>query len=143
VKTRRTRRISWRILHRQRKREVDSLPHPSRSSPSFGHLSLPSCTMSAVQMHCVRPDQSGVTNTLHYFSNGSAMLRFSWRKQEYVIPTMLILKALIGAPDREIFEHNYTNTFLTDPAGLLLCSFKMYSLYTRQRVLNTWATGSA
>lgn len=52
---------------------------------------------------------------------------------------MLILKALIGASDREIFEHvtmqDYTNTFLTDRVELLLRSFKMYSLYTGEQCL--------
>lgn len=67
------------------------------------------------------------------------MLRFSWRKQEYVIPIMLILKALIGASDREILEHvmmqDYENTFLTDRVELLLRSFKMYNLYTGDQCL--------
>src|SRR5271170_1335443 len=64
----------------------------------------PSYTSYAVQIRCVRPDQTSVTNNLHYLSNGNAMLRFTWRKQEYVIPIMLILKGLVGASDKEIFE---------------------------------------
>jgi DNA-directed RNA polymerase I subunit RPA2 len=99
----------------------------------------PSYTQYAVQMRCVRPDQSSITNTLHYLSNGNAMLRFSWRKQEYVIPIMLILKALVGASDKEIFEgiamQDYDNTFLTDRVELLLRSFKMYSLHTGDQCL--------
>ena len=67
------------------------------------------------------------------------MLRFSWRKQEYVIPIMLILKALVGASDKEIFEgvmmQEYHDTFLTDRVELLLRSFKMYSLYTGEQCL--------
>jgi DNA-directed RNA polymerase I subunit RPA2 len=106
--------------------------------PSFANRG-PSYTQYAVQIRCVRPDQSSITNTLHYLSNGSAMLRFSLRKQEYVIPIMLILKALIGASDREIFEYvmmqDYENTFLTDRVELLLRSFKMYSLYTGDQCL--------
>jgi DNA-directed RNA polymerase I subunit RPA2 len=98
-----------------------------------------SYTPHAVQIRCVRPDQSGMTNTLHYLSNGSAMLRFSWRKQEYVIPIMLILKALVGASDKEIFEgvmmQDYENTFLTDRVELLLRSFKQYSLRTGDQCL--------
>ena len=99
----------------------------------------PSYTPSAVQIRCVRPDQTSVTNTLHYLSNGSAMLRFSWRKQEYVIPIMLILKALTSASDKEIFEgimmQDYDNTFLTDRVELLLRSYKMYNLYTGHQCL--------
>jgi len=108
------------------------------SRPSFTGRG-PSYTPSAVQIRCVRPDQTSVTNTLHYLSNGSAMLRFSWRKQEYVIPIMLILKALTGASDKEIFEgimmQDYDNTFLTDRVELLLRSYKMYNLYTGDQCL--------
>ncbi|TBU28757.1 beta and beta-prime subunits of DNA dependent RNA-polymerase [Dichomitus squalens] len=106
--------------------------------PSFVNRG-PSYTPYAVQIRCVRPDQTGVTNTLHYLSNGSAMLRFSWRKQEYVIPIMLILKALVSASDKEIFEgvmmQDYEDTFLSDRVELLLRSFKMYSLYTGDQCL--------
>ncbi|TFY76650.1 hypothetical protein EWM64_g7363 [Hericium alpestre] len=106
--------------------------------PSFINRG-PSYTPYAVQIRCVRPDQTAVTNTLHYLSNGSAMLRFSWRKQEYVVPIMLILKALIGASDREVFEgimmQDYENTFLTDRVELLLRSFKVFRLYTGDQCL--------
>jgi len=108
------------------------------SRPSFANRG-PSYTPSAVQIRCVRPDQTSVTNTLHYLTNGSAMLRFSWRKQEYVIPIMLILKALTGASDKEIFEgimmQDYDNTFLTDRVELLLRSYKIYNLYTGEQCL--------
>ena len=67
------------------------------------------------------------------------MLRFSWRKQEYVIPIMLVLKALVSASDKEIFEgvmmQDYEDTFLSDRVELLLRSFKMYSLYTGDQCL--------
>ncbi|KAH7887491.1 hypothetical protein F5I97DRAFT_2009198 [Phlebopus sp. FC_14] len=122
-----------RYLILPRRNHVISLLRPSFTNRG------PSYTQYAVQIRCVRPDQSSVTNTLHYLSNGSAMLRISWRKQEYVIPVMLILKALIGASDKEIFEHvmmkDYGNTFLTDRLELLLRSFKMYSLYTGEQCL--------
>ena len=106
--------------------------------PSFVNRG-PSYTPYAVQIRCVRPDQTAVTNTLHYLSNGNATLRFSWRKQEYVIPIMLVLKALVGASDKEIFEgiimQDYENTFLTDRVELLLRSFKSYNLYTGEQCL--------
>ncbi|KAJ8588929.1 beta and beta-prime subunits of DNA dependent RNA-polymerase [Rhizopogon salebrosus TDB-379] len=123
-----------RYLILPRRNHVTSLLRPSFANRG------PSYTQYAVQIRCVRPDQSSVTNTLHYLSNGSAMLRFSWRKQEYVIPIMLILKALISTSDKEIFDHvmmqDYENTFLTDRVELLLRSFKMYSLYTGDQCLD-------
>ena len=52
---------------------------------------------------------------------------------------MLILKALVSASDREIFEgvmmQDYKNTFLTDRVELFLRSFKKYGLYTGTRCL--------
>ncbi|KAF9567413.1 beta and beta-prime subunits of DNA dependent RNA-polymerase [Agrocybe pediades] len=106
--------------------------------PSFANRG-PSYTQYAVQIRCVRPDQTSVTNTLHYLQNGSAMLRFTWRKQEYVIPIMLILKALVGASDKEIFEgimmQDYDNTFLSDRVELLLRSFKMFTMHTGEQCL--------
>ncbi|TFL05834.1 hypothetical protein BDV98DRAFT_560703 [Pterulicium gracile] len=99
----------------------------------------PSYTPYAVQIRGVRPDQTSCTNNMHYLSNGSAMFRFSWRKQEYVIPVMLIFKALVGASDREIFEgvvmEDYENTFLTDRVELLLRGFKMFGLQTGEQCL--------
>jgi DNA-directed RNA polymerase I subunit RPA2 len=67
------------------------------------------------------------------------MLRFSWRKQEYVVPIMLLLKALVGASDKEVFEgvvmQDYENTFLIDRAELLLRSYKI-SLHSSDRCLD-------
>ncbi|KIM25180.1 hypothetical protein M408DRAFT_220951 [Serendipita vermifera MAFF 305830] len=107
--------------------------------PSFVNRG-PSYTRYAVQIRGVRPDQTSVTNTLHYLSNGSAMFRFTLRKQEYLIPVMLLLKALVSASDLEIFEavvmQDYSNTFLTDRMELLLRTFKShYSLYTGDQCL--------
>ncbi|KAG5639686.1 hypothetical protein H0H81_005869 [Sphagnurus paluster] len=122
-----------RYLILPRRNHVISLIRPTFSNRG------PSYTPFAVQIRCVRPDQTSVTNNLHYLSNGSAMLRFSLRKQEYVIPIMLVLKALVGASDREIFEgimmQDYENTFLTDRVELLLRSFKMFTMHTGDQCL--------
>ncbi|KAF9464822.1 DNA-directed RNA polymerase I polypeptide 2 [Collybia nuda] len=122
-----------RYLILPRRNHVISLIRPSFSNRG------PSYTPYAVQIRCVRPDQTSVTNNLHYLSNGSAMLRFSLRKQEYVIPIMLILKALVSASDKEIFEgvimQDYENTFLTDRVELLLRSFKMFTMHTGEQCL--------
>ncbi|KAF7302187.1 DNA-directed RNA polymerase subunit beta [Mycena indigotica] len=122
-----------RYLILPRRNHVISLLRPTFAARG------PSYTQYAVQIRCVRPDETAVTNTLHYLSNGSAMLRFSWRKQEYVIPIMLVLKALVGASDKEIFEgvmmQDYGNTFLSDRVELLLRSFKMFTLSTGDQCL--------
>jgi DNA-directed RNA polymerase I subunit RPA2 len=76
---------------------------------------------------------------MHYLSTGGATLRFSWRKNEYMIPLMLILKALVSASDLEIFEGlvqgESDNTFLTDRVELLLRGFKNYGLKTGEQCL--------
>lgn len=91
-------------------------------------------TQYACQMRCVRPDQSSQTNTIHYLSNGNVTFRFSWRKNEYMIPVVMLLKALVGASDQEIFsglaQNVLEDTFRTDRIELLLRSFKNYCLPT-------------
>lgn len=123
-----------RYLILPRRNHVIALNRPSFQSRG------PSYTPYAIQMRCVRPDQTSVTNTLHYQTNGNAMLRFSWRKQEYVVPIMLLLKALVGASDRDVFEgvvmQDYENTFLIDRVELLLRSYKIYSLHSGDQCLD-------
>jgi len=81
-------------------------------------------TNMAVQMRCVKPDQTSKTVTLHYLHNGSINLRFSHRKQEYFIPVVLLLKALVDVSDREIYDAivagQGNNAFLTDRVELML-----------------------
>ena len=45
-------------------------------------------------MRCARLDQSTCTITLHYLSTGTLRLRLSIRKQEFMIPLIIILRAL-------------------------------------------------
>ncbi|RXK38794.1 DNA-directed RNA polymerase I subunit RPA2 [Tremella mesenterica] len=107
--------------------------------PSFAKRGV-SYTPYGCQIRCVRPDQSACTNTIHYLSNGGATLRFAWRKVEYMIPLMLILKALVNASDKEVFEGliqgEYDNTFLTDRVELLLRGQKNWGLYTGTQCLD-------
>jgi DNA-directed RNA polymerase I subunit RPA2 len=107
--------------------------------PSFTKRGV-SYTPYGCQIRCVRPDQTALTNTVHYLSNGGATLRFAWRKQEYMIPLVLILKALVDASDKEVFEGlvqgEYDNTFLTDRVELLLRGQKTWGLYTGAQCLD-------
>jgi DNA-directed RNA polymerase I subunit RPA2 len=101
-----------------------------------------------VAMRCARHngDQSSITNTVHYLTTGGATLRFVARKQEFLIPVILIVRALsgpesslfamgdadaaaggsssIGISDEEIYrrivQQDESNTFLVARAGLLL-----------------------
>lgn len=91
--------------------------------PAFGKRGAEYSNL-AIQMRCVKPDQSSKTITLHYLHNGSINLRFSHRKQEYFIPVVLLLKAMCDVSDREIYDAivagQTNNAFLTDRVELML-----------------------
>eukprot|EP00960_Hanusia_phi_P052352 761408-Hanusia_phi.AAC.1 len=77
-----------------------------------------SYTKFGCMMRCVREDQTGSTLTLHYLSTGNCTLSVKIRKQEYLIPAIMILKALTGSSDHQIFSNvvqgDATNTFVSD-----------------------------
>ena len=107
--------------------------------PSFENRG-PSYTKYGIQIRSVRPDQTSQTNVLHYLADGNVMFRFSWRKNEYLIPAMMILKALVETNDREIFEGIVgpavskdleAKQFVSDRVELLLRSYKGYNLIGR------------
>ena len=101
----------------------------------------PRYTKFGIQIRSVRPDQTPQANVLHYLGDGNITFRFTWRKNEYLIPVMMILKALIETNDREIFEGltgtsvggNVENTFMTDRVELLLRTYKDYKLQGKSR----------
>ena len=88
----------------------------------------PSYTSLGCQMKCVRSDMSSVTLTLHYLRDGRCNLRWSIRKQEFLVPVLLVLRALQDCSDREVYEQllrgDSTNTFLSDHVELLLRELK-------------------
>jgi DNA-directed RNA polymerase I subunit RPA2 len=108
--------------------------------PSFGNRGA-TYTKYGVLIRAVRPDQTSQTNVLHYLEDGNITFRFSWRKNEYLVPVMMILKALVETNDREIFEgivgpagsKALGNTFLTDRVELLLRTYKFYELYGKTK----------
>lgn len=104
-------------------------------------------------MRSVRSDQSSVTITLHYLNNGSSTLRFVLRKQEFLIPVIMIAKALINISDKEFFDRvvqgtykfivsyrsdktlctcigDTSNTFITTRIELLLRDAKSFNIFT-------------
>ncbi|KAL8954014.1 MAG: hypothetical protein Q9222_000136, partial [Ikaeria aurantiellina] len=94
-----------------------------------------------IQIRSVRPDQTSQTNVLHYLTDGNITFRFSWRKNEYLVPVMMILKALVESNDREIFEgvvgglgsRGVENTFMADRMELLLRTYKSYNLHGKAK----------
>ncbi|KAL8691368.1 MAG: hypothetical protein Q9218_003388 [Villophora microphyllina] len=98
-------------------------------------------TKYGLQIRCVRPDQTSQTNVLHCLNDGNITFRFSWRKNEYLVPIVMIMKALVETNDREIFEgivgrigsQGVENTFMADRVELLLRTYKAYGLYGKAK----------
>ncbi|KAI9754119.1 MAG: DNA-directed RNA polymerase I subunit RPA2 [Chaenotheca gracillima] len=94
-----------------------------------------------ISIRSVRPDQTSQSNVLHYLNDGNVTFRFSWRKAEFLVPVMMVLKALVETNDREIFEgivgsvntRGVENTFLTDRVELLLRTYKVYNLHSKTK----------
>mmetsp|Transcript_3987 Transcript_3987/g.7658 ORF Transcript_3987/g.7658 Transcript_3987/m.7658 type:complete len:492 (-) Transcript_3987:2463-3938(-) len=106
-----------------------------------------------VAIRCARSndDQTSITNTVHYLTTGGASLRFSGRKQEFLIPLILLLRALSwreggnassagsgsgavgsgGITDEEIYHRilqgDEENTFLKARAELLSQDAQRYT----------------
>lgn len=122
-----------RFLIVPRRNHVIALLRPSFSNRGAFY------TQHACQIRSVRADQSSLTNTLHYLSNGNVTFRFSWRKNEYMIPVVMIMKALVDVSDKDIFcdlaQNDFGDTFRTDRIELLLRAFKTYALPTGRQCL--------
>jgi len=90
-----------------------------------------------IQMRCVRSDQSSVTITLHYLNNGGATMKFTLRKQEFLLPVVTVLKAIMFLTDKEIFDRivqgDTGNTFLTTRLEVLLRDAKRNKLVTQSQ----------
>lgn len=97
-------------------------------------------TQYGIQIRCARPDQTTLTNVLHYLTDGNVMLRFSWRKTEYLVPVVMVLNALIETNDKAIFDGitagRGEEAFLAERVEGLLRTYKNYHLYTRHDTLS-------
>ncbi|EXJ89225.1 DNA-directed RNA polymerase I subunit RPA2 [Capronia epimyces CBS 606.96] len=103
----------------------------------------PTFSKFGIQIRSVRPDQTSQTNVLHYLTDGNVTFRFSWRKNEFLVPVVMILKALVDTNDREIAEGiigsssgpTTPSSFVSDRTELLLRTYKAYNLKTRAQTL--------
>jgi DNA-directed RNA polymerase I subunit RPA2 len=92
-----------------------------------------------VMMRCTRKDNTSVSVTMHYLNNGGATLRFVLRKQEFLLPVILVAKCLMELSDKELFDRmvagDVGNTFLTTRLELLLRDFKTYRCRSKAQCL--------
>jgi DNA-directed RNA polymerase I subunit RPA2 len=71
----------------------------------------PTYTDLGVVMRCSRytGDQSAITNTIHYLTTGGVNIKFLARKQEFLIPIIIILRALSGTAATMTTHHHQNN----------------------------------
>ena len=97
----------------------------------------PTYSDKGVSMRCVRGDQSSVTITLHYLTNGGITMKFVLRKQEFLLPVIIVAKALVNISDKELFDRiiqgDTGNTYLTTRLEILLRDTKDYNVYTQSQ----------
>ncbi|RGB37128.1 hypothetical protein C1646_741339 [Rhizophagus diaphanus] len=94
-------------------------------------------TEYGVQIRCAKLDQTTVTNTMHYLKDGNCLIRFTWKKQEFMVPVILIMKSLIEVTDKGIYDMlvqgEHLNTFLSDRVEFMLYNFKSYNVQSRDQ----------
>ena len=116
--------------------QIPKRNHPMAiDRPSFRKRG-PNYSSKACTIRCVRPDQSAVSISLHYLLDGGAIIRFSLNKQEFFIPAILVMKALVETTDQEIYnrvvaEGNVDSAFVSGRIELILGEAKRYNLFTR------------
>lgn len=99
----------------------------------------PKYTNIAATIRCVRNDETSQTVTLHYLKDGDCTFKMYYMKQEYLMPVMVIFKALIEVCDKDIFDAivrgDTDNTFMVDRVEILLRSHKNGGLISRHKCL--------
>jgi len=92
-----------------------------------------------VQMKCLREDHFAKTITLYYTNDGNISLGVVHRKQEFLIPVIVILKALVETTDVQIYDKlvkGYSgNSEISDRVEVLLRVSKSLSLHTKSQCL--------
>eukprot|EP00058_Branchiostoma_floridae_P014006 XP_002599494.1 hypothetical protein BRAFLDRAFT_223894 [Branchiostoma floridae] len=61
-------------------------------------------TEYGVSMRCVTKDQTAATIVLHYLTNGTVTLCFVYKKEQFFVPLIIILKALVETTDQHIYS---------------------------------------
>ncbi|XP_070550165.1 DNA-directed RNA polymerase I subunit RPA2-like [Ptychodera flava] len=96
-------------------------------------------TEYGVSMRCVKNDQSAMNIVVHYLSNGTAMLCFTFRKEQFFIPVVVILKALIDTTDQYVYQElikgRETNTYYKGCITAMLRQAQNQGLTSRASIL--------
>ncbi|XP_002742157.1 DNA-directed RNA polymerase I subunit RPA2-like [Saccoglossus kowalevskii] len=96
-------------------------------------------TEYGVSMRCVKPDQTAVNIILHYLTNGTAMLCFSYSKEQFFVPVVLILKALVDTTDQFIYDElmrgKDKNTYYKGCVTYMLRQIQTQGLTSQRKIL--------
>uniref|UniRef100_A0A7S2V994 DNA-directed RNA polymerase subunit beta n=1 Tax=Entomoneis paludosa TaxID=265537 RepID=A0A7S2V994_9STRA len=97
-----------------------------------------------VAMRCARytGDQSTVTNTVHYLTTGGSTLKFVAKKQEFLIPVVLLIRALSGLASNPSDDSNDMNTE-TSGFGTGITDEEMYNRIVQGDEKNTFLVARA
>lgn len=91
-------------------------------------------------MKCVREDLYAKSLTIYHTNDGNISLGVVYKKQEFLIPIIVILKSLISTTDVQIYEKlvkGYSgNSDISDRVEVLLRVSKSLSLHTQVDCLN-------
>ncbi|GMH37284.1 hypothetical protein BSKO_05157 [Bryopsis sp. KO-2023] len=107
----------------------------------------PLYTDKATLLRCVRDDEFGTTMRCHYLKDGTVQVALAIEWSEFFVPAGILLKALQGVSDREIFDHILASTpaggedggmgnhgaFVHERAELLLHQAARFGLKTRNQ----------
>ncbi|OMH85234.1 putative DNA-directed RNA polymerase I subunit RPA2 [Zancudomyces culisetae] len=122
-----------RLLIAPRRNHVLAVNRPSYENRG------PSFTGYATMVRSVRKDQTSCTTTLHYLKDGNLQYRFAMYKQEYLIPVILIIKALAEVSDLEIFEGlmqgRNEDTVLRGQVEQLIRGLRAYKVHNQKQSL--------
>lgn len=113
--------------------------HPTAIVRSSFQKRGPTYSTYGVSIRSVRNDQTSQSITLHYCTDGEVTMRFSYKKNEYMVPVVLVIRALMNVSDRELFQKisfgRPNDTFFADRIELLLRSVRRFNVYTQEQCL--------
>ena len=85
--------------------------------PSFKNRG-PDFQPHAVVVRCARPDGSSQTVGLHLLGSGNAKLRVTINKQEFLIPVLILMRAIRECTDAEVYHRvlggDHADSFVSD-----------------------------
>lgn len=97
-------------------------------------------TDKGVFIRCVKEDMMSTNNVLHYLSNGTMRLMFSFRKILYLFPVVMVLKALVNCTDSFIYDQLVQGLedeiYYKDRIALMLRQLQEEGLFTHAHVRN-------